>query len=111
MFALRKQSYIYAIITVGVSVTNIALCLLWVPEYGMIGAAYATVLSGYSRLLLVYLLAKGDLAVRFEWGRIALLVSLVAGVYLLNQVVENNFSWMWEIPVKTEMFIVYLRRR
>jgi O-antigen/teichoic acid export membrane protein len=61
--------------------------LAWIPSLGMMGAAYATLLSYGGMLLLSLLLGQKMHPIPYDWGRLALytLAALVLGGIAFHQ--------------------------
>jgi O-antigen/teichoic acid export membrane protein len=59
--------------------TNLVLGLLWIPRFGASGAAFASFVSTALLPLLGGWLARRHGQVRYEWGRILVITTVVAG--------------------------------
>lgn len=64
--------------TLAATAVNVALNLLLVPAYGIVGAGVALVLSYLAVLALMYLFTQRLFPVPYEWGRLARVVVLAA---------------------------------
>ena len=62
------------------TLTNIALNLLLIPPLGIVGAGIALIGSYAVVLALIYLFTQRLFPVRYEWGRLALLVFVSAAI-------------------------------
>ena len=73
--------------TAAAVVVNIALNLVLVPEYGIVGAGVALVVSYLVVVALMYAIVRRLFFVPFEWGRLILVVGLAAGLIGLGELV------------------------
>ena len=64
--------------TIAATVANIALNLILVPPYGIVGAAVALVASYLVVLVLMYVFTQRLFPVPYEWGRLALIFGAAA---------------------------------
>jgi len=68
---ITKQTQFYPVATISAAVTNIALNLVLIPRFGLVGAAWANG-AGYAvQAALGYVLSQRVYPVTYEWGRIA----------------------------------------
>jgi O-antigen/teichoic acid export membrane protein len=73
---IEKRAHLNAAIVIAAALLNVALNLLWIPSYGMFGAAWATIAS-YAFLNVVrWYLSTRYYHVAYEWGRIVKLVAV-----------------------------------
>lgn len=79
----RKTQYIPLLVG-GAALLNVALNLLLIPYFAMMGAAYANVLSNLATVLAAYYVVQKFYPVRYELKRMAVLFALAAGLYLLT---------------------------
>jgi O-antigen/teichoic acid export membrane protein len=78
IFASRKAVRWIAVVTVPSMLLNILLNLLWVPDWGIEGAAFATLVSSGVMALSAGLLARHTRKVPFKYLRAGLLLLLVS---------------------------------
>lgn len=82
---ISKKAYYYPLMTFTAAAVNVGLNLLWIPRYGIMGAAWATV-AGYGVMAGMGLaFSQKHYPIPFEWGRlarIALAAALSYGVSL-----------------------------
>lgn len=83
IFFAKKTKYL-PLITLVSAGTNIVLNFLLIPHFGMIGAAYATLMASMSRIPLTYLLQKRMMLVHFEIGAMIRLCIAFALFYVAN---------------------------
>ena len=85
---LRKRTIFAPVITTAALVVNVALNFVLIPRYGALGATIATLLSYMAFCILRYSVSNLFFKVRYEWGRVAALVtmgsSVMATFYLID---------------------------
>ena len=85
----EQKTYVQAGIEWVAAVLNIGLNFLWIPVFGISGAAAATLASYLSLVLLSWLIARRYLAVDYDWNRILLGAACLAlaciGLYLASK--------------------------
>jgi O-antigen/teichoic acid export membrane protein len=65
----------------GVStVVNLALNFLWIPAYGMAGAAWSTLVSFLVQAVMTHVISRRIYPITVEWGRLGVLVGAGVGV-------------------------------
>ncbi len=78
--SLERKTYLFAYLSWGAAAVNFVANWLLIPQFGVIGAAWATALS-YFALTSGYLLASQRLhPLPLDWGRIAALLLLWGGI-------------------------------
>jgi O-antigen/teichoic acid export membrane protein len=79
----ERKAYWNPIIVVSAAVVNIALNVALIPRYGMMGAAWATVVAyGFMNWFRWYMSTRYH-PVAYEWGRIAKMTGLALAMYAL----------------------------
>lgn len=68
---LRKRTKILPFITGTGALTNIVLNILWIPQHGMMGAAWATLVSYVVLFGLIFTASQRCYPVPWEYGRVA----------------------------------------
>lgn len=72
------------------ALTNIALNLLFLPQFGIVGAAFAAFLSYLALTVLAYAVAHRHLRMQYEWRRIASIIATVAAFCLIGSWVSSE---------------------
>lgn len=80
---LRRRTKYLPFITGAAALVNVALNFALDPIYGMWGAAWATLGAYAVSALLMYCLTRRIYPIRYEWGRVALIVAITTGAFLL----------------------------
>jgi O-antigen/teichoic acid export membrane protein len=81
---IEKRARYYPMITAAAAVTNVAFNFLLIPRWGILGAAWATVLSYALMAALGVFLSHGLYPVPFETRRLAVLVAAAGLVFALS---------------------------
>lgn len=90
--SLNKKTIYYPLI-VGVSaLLNLALNYLWIPSYGMMGAAYAMVASFLLQCILTPAIALRFYFIPYEYGRILRIAAVCGGLFFLS-------GWLGDAPL------------
>ena len=80
----KKKTYVMPFLTGIAAATNIGLNLLWIPRFGMMGAAYATLVSFALLFVLTHYFAQRYYRLPYNYRKVASMGLLVAGVYFVN---------------------------
>ena len=104
---LMKKSFHVSGIVLVAALVNIGVNFLLVPQWGMLGAAFATMLSYIVwNLLKAYYSAKFyDL--HFEVGRLLHITGIGFGLYGLSLLVDNNGAIGTDVALKLLFFLGY----
>lgn len=81
----KKETKIIAPFTAITAATNIALNSLLIPEFGMTGAAWATIISFGFMALIAYVIAVSVLPIKYPTGKTLLSLGLFAPVLIISQ--------------------------
>lgn len=83
LFQFKKTKNL-PFLTGAAALLNIGLNLVFIPEYGIYGAAYTTVVSFLFQAGFVYMVGRKLFDPGYELGRIAFLICLLMGILLIN---------------------------
>jgi len=113
-FQIPKKTKYIAIIITGAALLNILLNLLFIPQFGMKGAAFATVLSQFGSLIFSYRVVQKVYPVSYEFKRIFILFATAISLFLITTMF-NDYSLLPRIIYKGAIivsfpFILYLFR-
>jgi O-antigen/teichoic acid export membrane protein len=84
---IEKRAHWNAIIVISAALLNVALNMLWIPGYGMFGAAWATIASYAFLNVFRWYLSTRYYPVDYEWGRIVTLVAVAGALYTATTLV------------------------
>lgn len=85
-FDLRNKTRYLAVIYMGAAVVNVALNLIFVPRFGMMGAAVTTLVTFALLPVPVYVISARLYPLHLEWGRlgrVVLVLGALGGVVVL----------------------------
>lgn len=104
---MMKKSHHFSGIVLASAVVNIGLNFLFVPRWGILGAAFATMISYIVwNFLKAYYSAKFyDL--HFEAGRLLHITIIGFGLYGMSLIVANSSSLAYNIPIKFLLLLCY----
>jgi O-antigen/teichoic acid export membrane protein len=94
----KKTKNISLIFTISAMV-NIVLNIIIIPRYGMMGAAYVTIISNLIAALLSYLQAQKFYRIQYELRRLPVLFILAFSLYFLS-IFFDSFSLPFRIVTK-----------
>jgi len=97
-----------SVVGIVAAVSNIALCLVLIPLYGMMGAAWATVIAYAVSLAGATWLGQQSHPVRYERARIARIVAAGAVAYVLMRVVSAEADGAWRVAGQVGVLGVFL---
>ena len=101
----KRKTYYYSY-TFGIGVViNIILNLIFIPKYGMIGAAFATVIAYFVMVLFTYVISMKLYYVSYEWGRIVKEIICGILIYLIGTRIQTGNVW---INIFLKIVIVFL---
>ncbi len=111
MFAMSmhitKRTRIIPFIVIGAALLNIGLNILMIPGLGIYGAILASFISYVLMDVVYYVFAQKFFKVKYEFGRLALLVIVGVGVYLLSLWIHIPNLFV-HIMVKAFFVLAYL---
>jgi O-antigen/teichoic acid export membrane protein len=79
---------------------------LWIPNYGMVGAAWATLVSFAFAFLFTYILSHKVYPIKYEYSRICK-VFVIAGVIYALSIVFSYDNLFYDIGAKSLMLLLY----
>jgi O-antigen/teichoic acid export membrane protein len=102
---LNKNYYVPPIIMVS-ALLNLALNYVLIPPYGMIGAAWATILSYLVLVTTQTLINLHFYYIRYEYGRMAKIALTWGITYGVSLLIETPFLWL-NIGLKGLLLLAY----
>jgi O-antigen/teichoic acid export membrane protein len=96
---VRKRTRWYPIITGASATTNVAANLVLIPRLGMLGAAWATVLSYAVMAGLGFAISRRLYPLPLEWGRLGRITAAALAVFVAARLVPTG-ALAVAIPVK-----------
>src|SRR5262249_6455258 len=68
---ITKAPQFYPVATIAAAATNVGLNLLWIPRYGIVGAAWANGAAYAVQAALGFTFSQRFYAIAYDWGRLA----------------------------------------
>ena len=102
-----KKTKVLPIFTFISAIVNIGLNFWWIPKFGMMGAAYATLVSFIVQFLLVYKYSIKIYPIPYEYKKMGVVLFIFIVIYLVNMVYSfDNFAI--SIPYKFGLLCVFI---
>jgi O-antigen/teichoic acid export membrane protein len=102
----KKTKYAPTIVIFGAAL-NILFNVIFVPRYGMIGAAFGTLFSALSMLVLAFRINQTFYPLSYERDRLLHIVTAFLAIIVLNAVVRVE-SFLLAVPIKLLLFIAFI---
>jgi O-antigen/teichoic acid export membrane protein len=104
-YYVRHRTGAKLAITLAATAVTLLLYCLWIPAYGSMGAALAT-LGGFAFLAVItWWSTQRIFPVHYEWGRLLALLGLAIGLWLVSDLLSPH---LWMIPAKVGLLILAL---
>jgi O-antigen/teichoic acid export membrane protein len=103
---LKEKTRQLPFITLFCAVTNIVLNILWIPRYGMMGAAWATVIAYAMFYAITHHVSKRFYALYYEKARFLKIILAAVVVYIISMHIKTE-QLLYSISVKTALMLGY----
>ena len=109
MMYQNKKTILVMYLTLGSAILNIILNYTLIPWIGIMGAAYATLISFFGLFISSYFIAKKTFFIPYNWKEIIPIFALLLGVYLLFTYfeIENIFLSIF-LKLLVVIFLTYV---
>ena len=110
IFIREKTKYLPAI-TFTAAALNVGLNFVFIPAFGIIGAAYTTVIAYVTMVLLMYVISSRVYRVNYEFRRLfsaVVITALPIGLYFITQPESSLFSFLYRAALFMIPPAVYL---
>jgi O-antigen/teichoic acid export membrane protein len=107
-YKLTDHTAIGAFVSVGGAALTIVLNLYWIPYYGYVGSAWATLVCYACMAIVSYLLGQKYYPVAYEIKRILAYISLGIGLYFVYSRLSYLIYWQAWIFASTLMLLYLL---
>ena len=91
---LKRKTKYFPPMYLGAAGVNIVLNFLFIPKYGMMGAAVATLLSYLSMIPIRYYVGRKFFRVDYEWMRIVKMIIVAILLYAISILVFFQTIWL-----------------
>lgn len=103
----KEKTYVMPFLSGTAAAANIGLNILWIPQYGIMGAAYATLIAFALLFVSTHIVAQKFYKIPYAYGKISRIVLLLAGVYVANYFLDFQ-GILVPIAIKTGILLVFL---
>lgn len=103
---LKEKTVYKPFLVGGAALLNLLLNYLLIPPMGMMGAAAATVLSYAALAVATFVIADRLYPVRYEWGRIAKLTVIAAGLYVAGLLIPVESIYV-RLALKIALVVLF----
>lgn len=103
---LEKKTGRFGVIGVISGVITLALNYILIPQYGIMGAAWATAISFFALTALVYVFSQRAYLIPYRLGHIGLLLVLAAAYYGLSTLVVG-FALVLALTIKILLIVAF----
>ncbi|MGF1587432.1 MAG: oligosaccharide flippase family protein [Bacteroidales bacterium] len=107
LYQAKKTSFIFYSAILGAFV-NIGFNFLFIPHYGMLGAAYATVFTFFFTFNIKYLFVKKSFFVPYKWMSIFSFIFLLSTIYIVFHYLKLSFILSLSLKVITVLVILLI---
>jgi hypothetical protein len=90
-------------VTVVTTAVMFVLYAVLIPRYGSTGAAFATLIGFAFLAVCTWAVTQRVFPVRYEWSRLAALLALAAGLWLVSRLLPAG-PWSW--PIKAGLWLL-----
>jgi O-antigen/teichoic acid export membrane protein len=97
---LTKKTAYYPVATMSAAVVNIGLNVLWIPRFGILGAAWANAASYALQAAIAFHFSQRFFPLRYEYGRLVRIGAAGAAAYLCGLLVPSAMPVLLVIAVR-----------
>lgn len=76
------------------AITTIGLNYVWIPIYGYVGSAWATLICYFSMMLLSFILSRKHYPIKYDIPKVILYLGLAFGLYLFSTYLEFTMGML-----------------
>jgi O-antigen/teichoic acid export membrane protein len=89
---LKRKTTYHATVALIAGALNLLLNYLWISSHGMLGAAWATIVSFFVQMVLINAISQRHYPIPYEYGRLVKLGLVMGGIYLLSLQIPSSES-------------------
>ena len=102
-----KKTKIIPIVTISAALTNVALNFLWIPKYGIIGAAWATAAAFGVTVVLAYYFSYKYYPLIYEYGKLLKVFGSGLVIFLITWYIAPT-PMLYSILIKLFALLIFL---
>ncbi len=105
---LDKRTGMIPVISVAAAVADIIGIVLFVPVFGIVGAAFAVAVAHAVQAVGMYVVSRRYLSVPYEWRRVSILAIWTGAVFAMDRLLEPTPMSLTGISLEVGLFAAYL---
>ena len=105
LFYVKKTKYL-PFTAISSALLNVLFNYLWIPKYGMMGAAWATLVSFAFMFLFMYIISQKVYPIKYEYSRICKVFAIAGVIYALS-IVFSYDNLFYDIAAKSLILLLY----
>jgi O-antigen/teichoic acid export membrane protein len=102
-----KKTKIIPIVTIVAAITNVALNLLWIPRYGIMGAAWATACAFGVTAILAYYFSCKYYPLIYEYGKLVKIFGSALMIFMITWYIVPE-SLLYSLLIKLLALLIFL---
>ena len=102
---LRDKTKLLPLAPVLGAVVNIGANIVVIPLYGIVGAAFSTVLSYMVMVVIIYIISRRYYSIPFEYGRLVAVIALTVGCIAMTYF-YGNIHWLPRLGITSVLLAV-----
>lgn len=87
---IKEKTKYYPLLVVLPAIANIILNYFIVPQFGMMGAAFTTVICFLAVIIFTYIMANHFYPIKYDWPRIFAVFGIAAGIFVLSMFTSHE---------------------
>lgn len=103
---LKKKTILMPIVTGAAALVNIVGNVVFIPIFGMMAAAWTTLVSYFSLAALLFLLISPHYYIKYEWNRVLILLGCGALIYFLSTIPILQTYWTLKLLLLPGFFMM-----
>jgi O-antigen/teichoic acid export membrane protein len=107
-YKLTDRTLLGAFVSLSGALLTIALNIVWIPKFGYIGSAWATLLCYSSMAIVSYLLGQKYYPVNYDVKRVLGYISLGVGLTIAHRYLQVSLTWQPWLLSSTLMLLYLL---
>ena len=106
-YKLSSKTKYGAYLAIGGALITLVLNLMWIPVFGFIGSAWATLICYASMMIASYILGQKHYPIPYNLKKIFLYLGLSLGIYFISLLVKPDMMWLTYL-VNTILLFAFL---
>ena len=90
----KKRTKVIPLATGFSGAINIVLNIILIPKYGMMGAAWATVVGYFSQFVIIFLLSQRAYFINYEYGKILKVIAVAITFFVVGNHIPIDSAWL-----------------